>query len=132
MQARVNLKSGLSGREPSISDHRRHVPRRLTVLVAALALLACWALAPQARAVAAGNDTGQGVLPPPATPKGYSLDDMSRLTALFTTSFNNPRYYPDTPFQILYFDPSAPPGATFRELVYGECWDHVLRSRMER
>jgi hypothetical protein len=106
MQAQVNLEPRLSGRECGNNDHRRHVPRRLTVLVAALALLACWAGAPEARVFAAGNGTGQGVLPPSATPKGYSLADLSRLTALFTTSGNDATYYPNTPFQILYTNPS--------------------------
>jgi hypothetical protein len=33
---------------------------------------------------------------------------MSRLTALFTTSGNNPAYLPNTPFQILYVKSSQP------------------------
>jgi hypothetical protein len=48
-----------------------------------------------------------GVLPPNATPHGYSLADMARAVALFTTSFNDPDFYPDTPFQILYADASS-------------------------
>ena len=47
-----------------------------------------------------------GVLPASATPFGYSLADMTRLLALFTTSGNDPAYYPDTPFQILYVNPA--------------------------
>ena len=46
-----------------------------------------------------------GVLPASAKPLGYSLTDMTGLLALFTTSGNDPAYYPDTPFQILYVDP---------------------------
>jgi len=50
---------------------------------------------------------GGVVLPPHAMPHGYSLRDMARETALFLTSSNNPQYYPHTPFQVLYFDPST-------------------------
>lgn len=50
---------------------------------------------------------GGAVLPRNATPQGYSLTDMARETALFLTSGNNQDYYPDTPFQVLYFDPST-------------------------
>ena len=84
---------------------RSRVSRTVAALAAVLALLACWALIPAGRAVAATCDTGRGVLPPSATPKGYSLADMSRLTALFTTSGNQASYYPKTPFQVLYVNP---------------------------
>ena len=47
------------------------------------------------------------VLRPKASPRGYSLLDMMSATALFNTSGNDPSYYPDTPFQILYNDPST-------------------------
>jgi hypothetical protein len=50
---------------------------------------------------------GGRVLPPNATPYGYTLADMARALALFTTSFNDPDFYPDTPFQILYADPDS-------------------------
>lgn len=53
---------------------------------------------------ALGTLSGGDVLPPTATPYGYSLTDMSRETALFNTSGNNPQYYPKTPFQVLYVD----------------------------
>ncbi|MCW5554276.1 MAG: hypothetical protein KIS67_19220 [Verrucomicrobiae bacterium] len=53
---------------------------------------------------------GQGnVLPPQATPKGYSLDDMAAAVANFSITGNDPAYYPDTPFQIIY----NRPGRTF-------------------
>jgi hypothetical protein len=50
---------------------------------------------------------GGDVLPPYARTKGYSLLDMMSATALFNTSGNNPSDYPDTPFQILFNDPST-------------------------
>src|SRR5271169_1095243 len=49
------------------------------------------------------NEKGQGggnVQPPSAKSHGYSLDDMAKLMALFSTSNNNLAYYPATPFQI--------------------------------
>jgi hypothetical protein len=39
-------------------------------------------------------------------PYGYSLTDMARETALFTTS-GNKQDYPNTPFQVLYYDPNT-------------------------
>ena len=56
---------------------------------------------------AAAHPTGRRVLPPDARPEGYSLTKMTRQLALFTTSGNDPAYYPDTPFQVLYFEPST-------------------------
>jgi hypothetical protein len=50
---------------------------------------------------------GGNVLPPKANPRGHSLLDMMSATALFNTSGNDPNYYPDTPFQILYNNPST-------------------------
>lgn len=47
---------------------------------------------------------GGNVMPPPATPNEYSLADMAKAMALFTTSGNNPAYYPNTPFQVLFLD----------------------------
>ena len=49
---------------------------------------------------------GGTVLPATARPYGYSLTDMARETALFLTS-GNTKDYPNTPFQVLYFDPST-------------------------
>jgi hypothetical protein len=48
-----------------------------------------------------------GILPPRAKPHGYTLADMARAVALFTTSGNDPDFYPDTPFQILFADPDS-------------------------
>ena len=42
------------------------------------------------------------VLPPTATPHGWSLEDMAAAVANFSISGNDLAYYPDTPFQILY------------------------------
>jgi hypothetical protein len=84
---------------------RRLRPRGSTALLAILALASTWVLVPQGRAVAASERRGSGVLPASATPAGYSLADMTRLLALFTTSGNDPSRYPDTPFQILYTNP---------------------------
>jgi hypothetical protein len=67
--------------------------------VAALVLL--WGGAGQAAA------DGGNVLPPTASPSGYTLADMAEELAFFDTSGNNLAYYPDTPFQILYVDPAV-------------------------
>jgi hypothetical protein len=103
MQTHSDVNSAL--RASRRGHNRWRISRAAAVLFAILALLACWALTAQGRAVAATNDRGRGVLPPSATPKGYSLNDMSRLTALFTTSGNDVKYLPKTPFQILYVAP---------------------------
>ena len=73
--------------------------------VVALVGLAIWG--PQHPAWA-NPDGGQasGVLPPSATPAGYSRADMTRLLGQFTTSGNQSIYYPSTPFQVLYVDPT--------------------------
>lgn len=47
---------------------------------------------------------GGNVMPATAKPHGYSLDDMTLKMALFQTSSNDPTYYPQTPFQILYMN----------------------------
>jgi hypothetical protein len=49
---------------------------------------------------------GGNVMPPQARPRGYSLDAMAKALALFDTSGNNMQFYPKTPFQILFQDPS--------------------------
>ena len=81
---------------------RRSLRRRLTPLLASLLLASVLVVMPHGTAAA---HRGSGVLPASATPLGYSRADMTRLLALFTTSGNDPQYYPDTPFQILYTDP---------------------------
>jgi hypothetical protein len=50
---------------------------------------------------------GGTVLPATARPHGWSLDRMTGALAMFNTSGNNPSYYPNTPFQVLYVDPST-------------------------
>jgi hypothetical protein len=45
------------------------------------------------------------VLPPPAAPLGWSIDDMAAAIANFSISGNDLAYYPDTPFQIIYRHP---------------------------
>jgi len=65
---------------------------------------------------------GGNIVPASAKPANYSLEDMAKLLALFDTSFNDPAYYPKTPFQILYGNPKIttvtpktcpqPPGGT--------------------
>jgi hypothetical protein len=67
------------------------------------AIIAAPGLAPRA----AYADGGGNVEPPKAKPHGYSLTDMASAIALFSTSGNNSQYYPDTPFQILFEDPTT-------------------------
>lgn len=50
------------------------------------------------------GDGGGNVMPATAKPYGYSLDDMTLKMAWFQTSGNNPTYYPQTPFQVLYMN----------------------------
>jgi hypothetical protein len=60
--------------------------------------------------VAPSAQAGSGqVLPPNATPLGYSLDDMASAVANFSISGNDLAYFPDTPFHIIY----RRPGNTF-------------------
>ena len=73
-------------------------PTRRCIIAAALALV-CVASA------GAGRGSGRGggnVLPPSAKPSGYSLADMAEALAYFSTSGNDPQFYPDTPFQVLH------------------------------
>lgn len=57
-----------------------------------------------ASSATAANRSGQ-VLPPEATPLGWSIDDMASAVANFSISGNDLAYYPDTPFQIIYRHP---------------------------
>ena len=52
--------------------------------------------------LSAGRLFAGSVLPPTAQPHGYTLTDMAAAVANFSISGNDPAYYPDTPFQILY------------------------------
>jgi len=94
---------------------RRHVRRAIAVMLLASAAV----VAPQGLTAADGHGVGQGsrVLPPSATPYGYSRADMTGLLALFTTSGNNPAYLPETPFRILHTDPTM--GVTQGTFVTG-------------
>ena len=74
---------------------RRH---RAACVAAALVLV----VLPAALAGGGGN-----VLPPGARPHGVTLADMARALALFTTNGNDPDFYPDTPFQVLFADPDS-------------------------
>jgi hypothetical protein len=56
---------------------------------------------------AAQNGGGGNVLPAQANFHGFSLTDMAAATALFNTSNNNLSQYPQTPFQILFVDPTT-------------------------
>ncbi len=69
-------------------------------LAASLTIGLCLA----ASTLSALADSGQ-VLPPAATPLGWSIDDMAAAVANFSISGNDLAYYPDTPFQIIYRHP---------------------------
>ena len=71
--------------------------------VAAILAVAIVMLASLCSVQAAAN-----VLPPKATPLGWSLDDMANAVANFSISGNDPAYYPETPFQIIYRHPNVP------------------------
>jgi hypothetical protein len=58
--------------------------------------------------ISAGSALADGVLPATARPHGWTLERMTDALALFTTSGNNLKYYPATPFQILYADSGEP------------------------
>src|SRR5919109_644876 len=77
--------------------NRSATMKRFLTLATAVALLAGLV----------GSAVAGGILPPKAKPHGYTLADMARAVALFTTSGNNPDFYPDTPFQILFADPDS-------------------------
>ena len=67
--------------------------RPLISLIFAIASLAL--AAPAAHAAS-------DVVPPKAKPAGYSLERMAVEHALFASSGNDPAFYPDTPFQVLF------------------------------
>lgn len=75
--------------------------------IARIAALTALALALLVPGTASAHPTRRAVLPPNARPHGYSLAEMTRRLALFTTSGNDPKYEPRTPFQILYYDPAT-------------------------
>lgn len=45
---------------------------------------------------------GSDLFPPNADPAGYSLERMAAEHALFVSSGNDPAFYPQTPFQVLF------------------------------
>lgn len=65
-------------------------------------LTTCLCLAASSLSAVAGSGH---VLPPKATPQGWSIDDMAAAVANFSISGNDPAFYPDTPFQIIYRHP---------------------------
>jgi len=65
-------------------------------------LTACMGLVASTLSVSA--DSGH-VLPPTARPHGWTIDRMAAAVANFSISGNDPAYYPDTPFQIIYRHP---------------------------
>ena len=104
MDARTTSSSGSARPEASGGQgERRWLDRsRLFAVLSAVLLVGLAVVLP---AGAAGARSGSGVLPPSATPYGYSRADMTGLLAAFTASGNNPSYYPATPFQVLYVAP---------------------------
>ena len=93
----IDPRAGAAGRRSPLG---RRLGRRIASLAAVL-LVGAGVTVPAGMAAAHGD---VGVLPPWAMPYGYSLTDMTRLAAQFTTSGNDPAYYPRTPFQILFTD----------------------------
>ena len=73
--------------------------RILKVLVASVGVLTC-----TASALAGGGK----VLPPDATPKGYSLWDMADETAAYNEDSSEP--LPKVPFEVLVGDATLKPG----------------------
>jgi len=75
---------------------------RIVLLVAVTVLLGLVSATP----IAANTGSHSGrVLPPDAHPFGYSLDRITRDLAVFSSSNNDLKFLPDTPFQVLYADP---------------------------
>ena len=82
------------------------VPRPFTLLVA-LAIAPIMVFAQTTKCET--GDKGGHILPGPASPRGYSLSDMARVSAFFNTGPRELRFYPETPFQILYAPVNASP-----------------------
>lgn len=57
------------------------------------------------------------ILPASAKPLGWTIDDMAAAIANFSITGNDPTFYPDTPFQIIYRHPgnsfTVAPGTYF-------------------
>lgn len=95
----MRVRSGGFTRRPS-------APHRHLVMTAALALAGAALMASPAWSASAAVNGGN-VLPATAQPQGWNLAKMTGALALFTTSGNNLAYYPDTPFQVLHYDPGT-------------------------
>ena len=98
----------LTAREGSAGFTRRLLAarRRVFVILTGTLVLAGAFMASPAWSDAAARGGGN-VLPATAQPFGWSLSRMTGALAFFTISGNNPENYPDTPFQVLYYDPST-------------------------
>ena len=70
--------------------------KRTTLALSAMVLMC------MVSSVAEAQNGGGTIMPPSATPKGFSLSNMAALNAPFVTSGNDLKYYPDAPFQTLY------------------------------
>jgi hypothetical protein len=89
---------------------RRKSPHRsFTFLAWIVALLLALGLGPTIVPAEEGENEGGHVLPPGARPDGFSLEDMARPMGQFTRSGNDLKYYPKTPFQILYTTATSGP-----------------------
>lgn len=85
---------------PSL-EHPSQVARRVPLRHTSAVILA---LASAAAPLATGSRTGASVRPAAACPHGFSLAEMARVVSSFTMSGNDPKHYPDTPFQVLYVE----------------------------
>ncbi|HEY5910562.1 MAG TPA: hypothetical protein VJA21_08160 [Verrucomicrobiae bacterium] len=85
--------------------------------VGSLAAAACAAVWLVAGAVPDAQARNGNVLPPTAQPLSWTIDDMAAAIANFSASGNDPAFYPDTPFQIIYRHPgnafTVKPGTYF-------------------
>ena len=97
---KTNIHNLASSMVAFATESLRASRRKFTALLAGIVCLG----------LAASASPGSGrVLPPEATPLGYSLTDMAAAVANFSISGNDPEYFPDTPFQLIY----GPDGNTF-------------------
>ena len=83
-----------------MAGHMSARTSRIALLGAALGVVAT-----ASPALAGGN-----VLPPTARPKGYSLAEAARATAVFNVGPRTPGTLPQVPFQILYVTPGQAAG----------------------
>ena len=99
------------------SEARTHkedaMNQRTTVALSAMVIMC------MVSSVAEAQNGGGQVMPPSARPQGFSLTEMARLTAPFTTSSNDHVFYPVTPFQILYFKTQICAPSSGHSSLYG-------------